>query len=299
MLARIPDNTLRVADNDPLETYLLFSNSHDGSLAIDIRLTTIRVVCNNTLTMALQANQSFNKVFRRGHNNSPDLLKAEAQNFFQFVTQEANKAGELFKQISVTDCADQAFKDFLAKLLPLPARPATAKNNKSVNQAYESRVARIKQCQLEIQFVRDNGIQKSRLMPARTASQDLFENGAQEQTGFTPVPPDNKTWWGALNAVTGWVDHSQETKGDRFAHLMFGAGHSLKAKALALVQSGMAAQTTQTGGEGENAGARAAAYLPADYGANNKIFTKDDADKAREILRKKLAMQPPLKPGQD
>jgi phage/plasmid-like protein (TIGR03299 family) len=295
LLARIPDNTLRVADNDPLETYLLFSNSHDGSLAIDIRLTTIRVVCNNTLTMALQANQSLNKVFRRGHNNSPDLLKAEAQNFFQFVTQEANNAEKLFKQMSVTECADQAFKDFLAKLLPLPAKPATAKNNNSVNQAYETHVARIKQCQSEIQGVRDKGLQQSRLIPARGASADIFGNGAQEQASFTPVPADNPYWWGALNAVTGWVDNCQETKGDRFAHLRFGAGHSLKANALALVEAEMAVQTTQTGG----AITPVRAERPLGYGEKNQIFTQEAADKACETLRKKLAMQPPLKPGQD
>lgn len=43
-----------------------------------------------------------------------------------------------------------------------------------------------------------------------------------------------------LNAVTVWVDHIQEIKGDRFAHMTFGGGDTLKGKALELVQKAIA-----------------------------------------------------------
>jgi hypothetical protein len=35
-----------------------------------------------------------------------------------------------------------------------------------------------------------------------------------------------------LNSVTAWVDHLQEIDGDRYAHIMFGGGDEMKAKAL-------------------------------------------------------------------
>jgi phage/plasmid-like protein (TIGR03299 family) len=38
---------------DKVEGYLLFSNPHEFGRSIDIRFTPVRVVCNNTLTMAL------------------------------------------------------------------------------------------------------------------------------------------------------------------------------------------------------------------------------------------------------
>lgn len=40
---------------DRVEGYLLFSNPHEFGRSIDIRFTPVRVVCNNTLTMALDA----------------------------------------------------------------------------------------------------------------------------------------------------------------------------------------------------------------------------------------------------
>ena len=54
VLAKLPGD-LRVSQTDILEKYILLVNSHDGSAAVTMRPTTIRVVCNNTLTGAVGA----------------------------------------------------------------------------------------------------------------------------------------------------------------------------------------------------------------------------------------------------
>ena len=57
LLAKMP--TQKVL-NDEVEPYMCFTNSHDGSGAIRICMTPIRVVCQNTLNMALsQAKRSW------------------------------------------------------------------------------------------------------------------------------------------------------------------------------------------------------------------------------------------------
>lgn len=53
-LAKLP-NHITVGEGDRIENYLLMSNSHDGSSAIQILSTPIRVVCNNTLSYALKS----------------------------------------------------------------------------------------------------------------------------------------------------------------------------------------------------------------------------------------------------
>jgi phage/plasmid-like protein (TIGR03299 family) len=52
MLARLPQ-TIYAAPSDEIRPYVLLANSHDGSRALRMVPTTVRVVCQNTLTLAL------------------------------------------------------------------------------------------------------------------------------------------------------------------------------------------------------------------------------------------------------
>jgi phage/plasmid-like protein (TIGR03299 family) len=53
ILAKLP-GYIKVHGNDIIDKYLLLTNCHDGSAQVRVKLAPIRVVCNNTLTAALQ-----------------------------------------------------------------------------------------------------------------------------------------------------------------------------------------------------------------------------------------------------
>lgn len=61
---------------DKIEGYLLFSNPHYFGRCVDIKFTPVRVVCNNTLTMAL-ADVSENQV-RHSHRTAFDADRVKA-----------------------------------------------------------------------------------------------------------------------------------------------------------------------------------------------------------------------------
>ena len=56
--AKLPGD-LKVTGDDVLEKYVLLANSHDGSLAVTMQLTAVRVVCANTMSVALASGQKF------------------------------------------------------------------------------------------------------------------------------------------------------------------------------------------------------------------------------------------------
>lgn len=51
--AKLPNDIL-IAKNDLLEQYIFLTNSHDGTGAVTAAFTTVRIVCNNTLNLALK-----------------------------------------------------------------------------------------------------------------------------------------------------------------------------------------------------------------------------------------------------
>jgi len=58
VLAKLNRAPLEIAPGDDVEKFLLLSNNHDGTLAIRVGFTPIRVVCQNTLSMAHRSDAS-------------------------------------------------------------------------------------------------------------------------------------------------------------------------------------------------------------------------------------------------
>lgn len=70
--------------DDRVEMYVVFTTSHDGTGAVNCMVTPIRVVCNNTLNMALGRGGNAGKISLRhtsGINSRLDLMKKENQEF--------------------------------------------------------------------------------------------------------------------------------------------------------------------------------------------------------------------------
>ena len=72
--------------DDEVEKFLCLSNSHDGSNSLKVFTTPVRVVCNNTLSMALSG---FEKGLNRGisirHMSSADIRQREALRTFKMA----------------------------------------------------------------------------------------------------------------------------------------------------------------------------------------------------------------------
>jgi len=65
LVAKLPEE-LKATDSDKIEQYLTLMNSHDGSSALRMYFSPVRVVCNNTLNASIRtANESIS-IYHRG-----------------------------------------------------------------------------------------------------------------------------------------------------------------------------------------------------------------------------------------
>lgn len=69
MMARLPKE-IRVAGDDIVRPYALITNSHDGTASARVIPTTVRVVCNNTLNLALRINDRTGEGLKLWHSES-------------------------------------------------------------------------------------------------------------------------------------------------------------------------------------------------------------------------------------
>lgn len=96
---------------DKLVLYALFSTSADGSLASEVRLVTVRVVCNNTLRLALNTGAAYRVTHRSVFSieTAKSVIETANEEFGSFMTMARDLA-----QIKVG--ADKA-EDMTVKLL--------------------------------------------------------------------------------------------------------------------------------------------------------------------------------------
>ena len=67
MLAKMPSDSIL---GDAFNRYLLFSNSHDGSSAVRVSITNVRVVCQNTLNFAINRARRYVTFVHKGDMES-------------------------------------------------------------------------------------------------------------------------------------------------------------------------------------------------------------------------------------
>lgn len=85
--AKLGDAVSVDGGRDRIVPYALLSTSADGSLATECRWTTVRTVCNNTLSLALRANAAF-KVSHRSvfkPEDARDAVEAANEEFSAFM----------------------------------------------------------------------------------------------------------------------------------------------------------------------------------------------------------------------
>ena len=98
VLAKLNRDPLVIAEGDEVEKFVLLSHGHDGSLAVRAGFTPIRVVCQNTLSMAHGCDAS--KLIRLKHTK--DVLEnlADVREVMDLANREFEATAEQYRLLA-------------------------------------------------------------------------------------------------------------------------------------------------------------------------------------------------------
>ena len=114
MLARLPREF--IIGGERISPYMVLSNTHDGSGAVKTALTPIRVVCNNTLNLALRtAKRSWSMI----HTGDISGKIEEAKNTLLLADEYMTALGQEFEDLRKIKLSEKQVLDYIKILLPM------------------------------------------------------------------------------------------------------------------------------------------------------------------------------------
>lgn len=175
--AKIPGLISVGSGEDLSEKYVLLTNSHDGSAAVQAKIILTRVVCNNTLTAALR--EDGKSVSIRHSAMMHDRL-AMASNLLGVANKKFEAMQESFNAFAKREMTDGEIRNYLLRCFNV----ASVKGD----QQFKNQESDVKKEQRAIAQILE-----------------LHETGAGADM-------TRGTLWGAFNAVTEWTNHHRTYK---------------------------------------------------------------------------------------
>ena len=181
--------------NDEVDKYMLLVNSHDGSTPVIIKPTPIRVVCNNTMNIALRKSDSIS---------------------IRHTTNMANKMDEVVGALKNAEGEfDKAF-EHMNKMVEL--------KKFDIVKYFESIAPKLKDRRGEhVELTMSGRKRPDNNQKVFNSLMWNYENG---------MGNDGCSLWDAYNAVTEYVDHQKYADHGQWVHrTQFGQGNKMKVAA--------------------------------------------------------------------
>lgn len=192
ILAKLP-GVVKVTKEDVTEKFLLLTNRHDGGGAVTIMFTPIRVVCQNTLNIAIGADT--NRVALR------------------HTTNIGKKVRDAQDQLGIVNQRFQLFEEAAQKLASVKV-----KSHADLEKFF-----------LECRLIKkdEDGKYSGRAQNIMEEVSALFEKGRGNDLAGV-----KGSYWAAFNGITEFVDYGRNSDAENRAEsLLFGSGANLKQRA--------------------------------------------------------------------
>lgn len=199
--AKLPED-IKVA-GESVEQYLLITNGHDGKNAVRIGFTPVRVVCNNTLTAALNDLKNSHTIF---HFNNPQNQLKEAYMAMGLASRYMGEVSQIFEQMAETKVSDEQLMAYIETLV------------------------------VDTKYVEKNQKTSTR---SKNLTKSIFDFAKHHNTQTTAAT--NNTLYGAYNSISGYFGHLKQfnSASDRMNSICFGLGASKTNQAFKLASDSL------------------------------------------------------------
>lgn len=202
ILASLNKAPLEIVEGDYVVKYLLLSNNHSGKRAVRVGFTPVRVVCANTLMMAMNSKQS--SLMRVQHSKSVVSDIEKLRDIVNIADAQFEATGEQYRKLAHTNINQEDLKKFVKMVFFSSA--------KHENRGETER-------------------QKVLIEKMNETIQNLFEagKGAELHRG---------TAWGLYNAATEYLSYgSGKDDSSRLNSLWFGKNQEVNLRAFQAARS--------------------------------------------------------------
>ncbi|MCA6489118.1 MAG: DUF945 domain-containing protein [Chitinophagaceae bacterium] len=202
LTAKLPSDIIVKGDVDVVNNYILLTNSHDGTSALQAGFTSIRVVCNNTLTAAL--NSGLKNSIKLRHTTNIKQMLAEAAEIMGISSKYTAELNEAFNAMAKVKITDKQLRAYIEQIM----NPRKEQLTKAEREEFSK------------QFV--------------TQVDGIMEFALTHETQTTKAAKG--TVWGAYNAISGYYGHIKDHKSPtaRMNDIMWGQGNQNTKEAFSL-----------------------------------------------------------------
>jgi len=196
LLTKLPSNIVPIR-GDEVIPYILLANGHDGLLMVHIKFTPIRVVCQNTLAMALKEESGRHVAVRHTRNLQNRLNDAAI--LMGIIKSTVKKAETLWSRMVKRELRDKNVEIYFRSVF----------GGKEEDQRDD-----------------ENDLPQRPLTGLKKKAMENFESDDNKRLRI------HGTLWAAYNAAIWAVDRGRNSQKDRVDDLCIGEGAHIKEKAM-------------------------------------------------------------------
>lgn len=195
--AEIENSETEVVEGDHIRNYLLLANSHDGTMKATVKFVSERVVCANTLKVALSERGAFRSI---SHNSKAGAALSEIQASIDICRRSFDNTVQNYRKLAAINLSTEQFRNYLEGLFESDLRTTS----KRLEQT--SKLEDLRSCK--------------KILAAYDSTPDLQIDGIRG------------TAYAALNATSEFIcHHKSSNKDSRYNSIWFGSDANLLAEA--------------------------------------------------------------------